>query len=90
MSTSFANFFKSLINSYNLADLAQKKRGKDTRQTRLSLKKEYLILQKYKQNILSKDEAVKLLCEVKNIDENKALETLSNIKINNVIPMRIK
>ena len=89
MSNSFANFFKSLRNSYNLADLAQKK-GKDLRQTRLSLKQEYLILQKYKQNILPEDEAVKLLCELKNINKDEASQTLSNFKSENIIPMKIK
>ena len=90
MSNSFANFFKSLRNSYNLADLAQKKRDKDPRQTRLSFKKEYLILQKYKQNILPEDEAVKILCELKNINKHEALQTLSNFKSENIIPMKIK
>ena len=90
MTTSFINIFRNLRGSYNLLDLAQKPRGKSLPKSRQVFKKQYEILNKYKQGKLKKIDAVNELTALKNINENEATDLINSIKENNIIPMRLK
>ena len=90
MTTSFVNIFRNIKGSYNLLDLAQKSRGKSLPRTRASFNDEYNILNDYKNNIISKNKAIKKLIALKNIDNKQAQEILDNISNHNITPMKLK
>ena len=54
MNNNFSNIFKSLKGSYNLLDFVQKSKGKPLPRSRKSIKKEYEILNAYKDGLLLK------------------------------------
>ena len=58
MKKKFSSIFRSLKDSYNLLDLAQKSKGKTLPRSRKSFKKEYEILKQYKDGSLLKNEAI--------------------------------
>lgn len=90
MNNNFSNIFKSLKGSYNLLDFAQKSKGKPLPRSRKSIKKEYEILNAYKDGLLLKNEAINNLTNLKDIDQIQAEKKLENIRNNQVIPMKIK
>ena len=90
MKKSLSDIFRSLKESYNLLDLAQKSRGKSLPRTRASFNDEYNILNDYKNKIISKNKAVKKLIALKNIDKKQAQEILDNISNHNITPMKLK
>ena len=87
---SFSNIFKSIKGSYNLLDFAQKSKGESLPRTRKSFKEEYEILNKYKDGLMLKNEAIIYLINLKDIDEAEAEKILDNIKNDQIIPMNIK
>ena len=86
----FSNIFKSIKGSYNLLDFAQKSKGESLPRTRKSFKEEYEILNKYKDGLMLKNEAIIYLINLKDIDEAEAVKILENIKNDQIIPMKIK
>jgi hypothetical protein len=90
LNNSFSNIFKSIRGSYNLLDFAQKSKGKPLPRSRKSIKKEYEILNAYKDGLLLKNEAINNLTNLKDIDQIQAEKKLENIRNNQVIPMKIK
>ena len=90
MKNSLSNIFKSLKGSYNLLDLAQKKRGKPLPRTRASYNEEYKILNDYKKEMISKKTAIEKLIAIKNIDHKEAKKILENITNHNITPMKLK
>ena len=90
MNNNFSNIFKSIKGSYNLLDFAQKSKGETLPRTRKSFKEEYKILNKYKDGLLLKNEAIIYLINLKDINEAEAEKILDNIKNDQIIPMKIK
>ena len=89
MTTSFTDIFRNIRGSYNLLDLAQKPRGKSLPKSRLTFKKEYEIMDKYKQGKLTKLNAINEITALNNLNKKQALDIMDNIKEHNVIPMRL-
>jgi hypothetical protein len=90
LNNNFSNIFKSIKGSYNLLDFAQKSKGETLPRTRKSFKEEYKILNKYKDGLLLKNEAIIYLINLKDINEAEAEKILDNIKNDQIIPMKIK
>jgi len=89
----FINFFKSfkktIRNNYNLVDFAKKSKKNTLPRSRASINKEYQILNKYKQKLISKEEAFKQLITLKELTGIDAKNILKNIDNNNVTPMKL-
>ena len=66
MTTSFTDIFRNIRGSYNLLDLAQKPQGKSLLKSRLTFKKEYEIMDKYKQGKLTKLNAINEITALNN------------------------
>ena len=90
MKNNFLSIFKSVKGSYNLTDFAQKPKGKLLPRSRASIKKEYEILNQYKDGLLLKNKAIKKLTYLGNINDEQANEILENIINDNIISMKLK
>ena len=83
-------FKKKFRENYNLVDFAKKTKNKNLPRTKVSINKEYEILNLYKQKKKSKSETIKKLCLLREITEIEARNILENIKNNNITPMKFK
>ena len=90
MKNNLLTIFKSIKGSYNLIDFAQKSKGNPLPRSRASIKKEYEILKQYKEGLIIKNEAIKKLTYVNNIDYKQAKDILEKIDSDNIVSMEIK
>ena len=90
MKTNFSIIFKSLKDSYNLIDFAQKERGKPLPRSRKSYKIEYDLLNKYKSGLLLRDDLINALIELRKIERNDAQKIITNMENENIVPLKLK